>query len=105
MRHRGHGHTPRLRMFAIKTLLAGHQSSESNLAASDSCILLWIVCRISENSWEESSFNAITTSEHDAMFVRLNKFIVEKCLPLRMEQFTATMREEGVTWQFAARVL
>ena len=50
-------------------------------------LLLWIVCRIRENTGEEPSSDAITTLDEDPILVSLHELLVEQEPPNPTRQF------------------
>jgi hypothetical protein len=54
-------------------------------------VLLGIISRICEKTGVNLAFDTISTLDDDSVFVRMQKFFVEKMLPNGMHQFPATM--------------
>jgi hypothetical protein len=57
-------------------------------------LLLWIICGVCEYSRIKSTCNAITTFNHDTVFIGIQEFVVEDNLPLSVNTLPATVTGE-----------
>jgi hypothetical protein len=57
--------------------------------------LLWIVGGVCKNARIKSAFNAITALNYKAVHISLHKFIIEKYIPLCMDDFTTAVSHES----------
>ena len=94
-RQRGHGHPPRLRILAMRTLFPKHLQSV-NTKYKD-IVLLWIVCRIHKDSRKESPLDTVSAYKHHSVLISLKKFFIQQIFPLGMKKFSMTMRKQRIT--------
>ena len=92
IRHRGHGHFPRLRIPAISILDLLVVSG--TLKIQREIVLFGIVSRVSKNPWIKSTVNTISAEDHDAVLPGMQKTIVQEYFPLGMEKLASAVSDE-----------
>ena len=105
MRHRGQGQFPRLRIEAMRTLMAKlvgvGEGEKSDVPGS----LFRVVRRVSKDSWVEAPGDPIRAYNHDTMLISFQEFIIKQNFPLRVKRFPVAVSHKHLVRTPASCVL
>jgi hypothetical protein len=68
-------------------------------------LLFWIICRICNDSGIKSASDSVTGFKHNSMFVCFKKLVVQKNIPLCMQDLAAAMGHERFTGHLGSGML
>jgi len=77
--------------FDVRKKNSGKRCILDGVATQIVIVLLWIISRIAEKSWEDSSCNSVSTTNDNSIFIRMHELLVKKKFPYSMHQFTLAM--------------